>query len=119
MSNNQRQSAIQQYLTGRVRGLVGPPGSSLDHKTTARLQKAFALLPSETQDVFLSGTIDLVVIVAPNPALPMGLHTTCQGLRDDRCYTIIMYEEHQDWSEEVFIGAFLRQLAHLFVGRPL
>lgn len=118
MSKDERQSAIQQYLTGRVRRLAGQPGSSLARETTARLQKAFALLPSDTQDLLLSGTIDLAVIVAPNPGLPMGMQTTREEVIDHQRCTIITYEEHQEWSEEVFIGAFLRQLAHVVAGHP-
>jgi hypothetical protein len=54
----------------------------------------------------------------PNTALPLGMRTSSEGPPEARTYTIMVFREHEEWSENHFLGAFLRELGHVVAERP-
>ncbi|MEW6350921.1 MAG: hypothetical protein AB1646_17835 [Thermodesulfobacteriota bacterium] len=81
--------------------------------TAGRIEKAFALLPEDVAELFLSGAVDLAIRMAANLALPLGMQATVQGSPQAARFEILLYDEHQDLPEDQFIGAFLHQLGVL------
>lgn len=77
------------------------------------IEKAFAFLPEHAADLFLFGRRDLTVLLAADPGLPLGMKTTSEGPPDARRYVIMIFEELQEFPEDLFIGSFLRQLAQV------
>ncbi len=118
MTTSIRAQAIEEYLTKHVRCITGVAGSQVSPGTMARIRKALNQLPSETAARCLSGAIRLAVSIESDPGLPLGMRTRCDGPPDSRRYTIVIYEEHQTWPEDYFIGSFLRELAHVVAGQP-
>jgi len=83
-----------------------------------RFVKAVSVLPEEIQDLFLSGSRHLTVTVLGDTFVPLGMATRTEGPPKKRHYTIVAYLEHHAWPEDRFIGAFLRELAHVVALRP-
>jgi len=111
-------SRISDYLSLVVRFQVPVDNGKLKSVTLARFQKALECLPEDVLDLFLSGARQLTVLVVPDPGLPMGMSTRSAGPPDRRRYTVTVFEEHQSWAENHFLGAFLRELGHVVGGRP-
>ena len=82
-----------------------------------RLEKSFSLLPEEVLGLFLQGSRALVVEVMADPQLPLGMVTKSKGPARKRQYVVVTYPEHANWTENRFIGAFLRELGHVVAQR--
>jgi hypothetical protein len=83
-----------------------------------RFEKAFSVLPPEIAELFLSEDRTLSVVVLPDTKLPLGMRTKSEGPPEARTYTIMVFREHAEWSENHFLGAFLRELGHVAAERP-
>jgi len=83
-----------------------------------RFGKALSVLPEEIQDLFLSGSRRLTVTVLGDTIVPFGMSTRAEGPPMKRHYIIVAYMEHHAWPEDRFLGAFLRELAHVVAQRP-
>jgi hypothetical protein len=83
-----------------------------------RFEKALSLLPEDVLKIFLAGARNLTVVIMPDAGLPLGMSTRSQGPPEARTYRIMLYEEQQEWSEDLFLGAFLRELGHVVAERP-
>jgi hypothetical protein len=114
---NQEGEAIAKYVRDHVRSR-GLRGGKVDSKTAKRFEKAFSLLPADIFALFLSGARNLSIVIMPDVGLPLGMSTKSQGPPDARTYRIMLYEEQQEWPEDLFLGAFLRELGHVVAQRP-
>lgn len=114
----QQSEAVSKYVRDHVRsGRVGS-GKKVASATAKRVEKAFSLLPEDVLGLFLSETRNLQIVIMPDVGLPLGMSTKSQGLPDARTYRIMLYEEQQEWPEDLFLGAFLRELGHVVAQRP-
>lgn len=86
--------------------------------TVGRIEKALSLMPDEASNLFLSGARNLTIILLPDAGLPVGMTTKVDGPAHTRKYAIEMRQEHQDWPEDLFLGALLRELAHVVASKP-
>ncbi len=93
-------------------------GRRLLVQAVKRFEKAFLLLPEEVLELFLAGDRVLSVTVEPDEPLPLAMATRSKGPADARAYSIVVREEHLNWPEDLFIGAFLRELGHAAASRP-
>ena len=118
MTDPEREKAIKLYFINHVQWNERIAPSLLHERTMNRFEKALALLPLEAGDRFLSGDVNLSLLVAPDPGLPLGMRTKSEGPPDSRRCVIVVYEEHEGWPEDLFIAAFLRELAHVVAGSP-
>jgi len=109
---------IQDLVSTSVRfgETVGDP--SVHRCMIACIEKAFALLPGHVQDLFISRTIRVVIMVKPNPGFPVGMSTASSGPAGNRLYSIAVLEEHGTWPEDRFIAAFLHELGHVVAKLP-
>lgn len=112
-----RAEAIVALVRSCLRVAEGP-SNRLATDTTARIEKAFALLPDPAAELFLSGQRDLTVLIAEDPGLPLGMKTTSAGPSHERHYLVTIFEELQELPEDLFIASFLRQLAHVVREMP-
>jgi hypothetical protein len=105
-----------------VKGLVSFKAPIVDGNARSiffeRIEKSFALLPEEVLDLFLKGSRNLVVVVMADTELPLGMGAKSEGPAKRRKYMVLTYSEHSTWPENRFIGAFLRELAHVATERP-
>lgn len=113
-----RHEAIAGFIKKNVRFAAGLKHGDSKGVTLSRFEKALSLLPDEVLDLFLSGDRKLVVTVTVDSTFPMGMATGTEGPAGRRRYTIVVYDEHQAWPEDRFIGAFLRELGHVVGERP-
>lgn len=113
-----RAEAIAEYVQKHVRTECTQDRTESVTQFTDRLEKAFALLPDEVLESFLRDARLLSVKIMRGRSLPLGMQTRPEGTHDARSYTVILYEEHLQWPDDVFIGAFLRELAHVIAERP-
>ncbi len=113
-----RRDAIAGFVRKNARFASGLQHTDIQPVTRGRFEKAFSLLPEDVLDLFLSRHRSLAVIVTANSAFPMGMATSTEGPASSRRYTIVVYDEHQTWPENHFIGAFLRELGHVVAERP-
>ena len=104
---------ISEYVRDHVRLSPHSKKRTVRADTSARIEKALSLLPDEALDLFLSNERLLTVIIEPDLKIPFGMNTRTRSYADGRKYTITIREEHEDWSEDLFLGAFLRELAHV------
>jgi hypothetical protein len=115
---SQQSEAVTKYIRDHVRsGRVGKKGK-VPSSIAGRFEKAFSLLPEDVLGLFLTGARNLSVVIMPDAGLPLGMSTKSQGPADDRTYRIMLYEEQQEWPEDLFLGAFLRELGHVVAERP-
>lgn len=113
-----RKRSRDEYVRDVVRFAGVAPKSSLCATMLERFQKAFSLIPDEVADLFLARSLHLGVTVMPDTAFPLGMSTRSEGPSGRRRYSIVSYQEHGEWPEDRFIGAFLRELAHVAAQRP-
>lgn len=113
-----KEKSLDQYVRQIVHFTDALPDRDIRAIMVGRFQKALSLLPEEIQELFLSGSRNLTVAVMPDTSLPLGMATRTEGPTGKRRYTIETYIEHHDWPEDRFIGAVLRELAHVVVRRP-
>lgn len=113
-----KRDAIAAFVRKNARFGGGLGHSDMQALTRVRFEKAFSLLPDDILDLFLSRQRNLAVIVTSDSAFPMGMTTIAEGPPGSRRYTIVVYDEHQTWSENHFLGAFLRELGHVVAERP-
>jgi len=116
MTDPDREKAIKLYFIHHVQWNEKIAPSLLHESTMNRFEKALSLLPVEAGDRFLSGDLNLSVLVAPDPGLPLGMRTKSEGPSGSRRYVITVYEEQESWPEDLFIASFLRELAHVVAG---
>jgi hypothetical protein len=109
---------IAKYVSEHVRLSTRSKRSTPRKQTIDRLEKAFSLLPDETLDLFLNDRRKLTVQLEPNLKIPFGMGTNTRSDANQNTYTIIIREEHEDWSEDLFLGSFLRELGHVVCERP-
>jgi len=110
--------SLDEYVRDVVRFAGVASDETLRATMLARFQKSFSLLPVEVADLFLSGSRRLDVTVMPDTAFPLGMSTRTEGSSGRRRYSIVLYQEHGEWPEDRFIGAFLRELGHVVAQRP-
>lgn len=113
-----RNGAIARFVNENARFGAGLRCGNKQAVTRSRFEKAFNLLPEEVLNLFLSGKRKLLVAIIADSAFPMGMATSTEGGADRRRYTIVIYDEHQMWPEDRFLGAFLRELGHVAAERP-
>lgn len=118
MAPTEADQAFATYVREILRFSPQIKDTSLTEITVARIEKALSLLPAESADLFLSGARFLTVKLLPDAALPIGMTTKTEGPADARTYTIEVREEHQNHPEDLFLGAFLRELAHVVACKP-
>ncbi len=83
-----------------------------------RLEKSFSVLPEEILQLFLLDKRKIKIRIMDDPGFPLGMHTTPLGDTEGRTYNIVILREHQNWTEECFIGGFLRELGHVVRRKP-
>lgn len=111
-------NTIAEYVGRRVRLGRNSTNSSVRADTVGRIEKAFSLLPEDVLELFLSEKRLLTILVQPDLKIPFGMATTtARGARGSD-YAITIRKEHEDWPEDLFLGAFLRELAHVVCERP-
>jgi len=117
-STAQKREVIAEY----VKGIVGFKAGTVDPKAKSilysRIEKSLSLLPKEILSLFLKGSRKLVVVVQADTELPLGMSTKSEGRARKRKYGVLTYAEHATWPEDRFIGAFLRELAHVVAEKP-
>ncbi len=113
-----KNQAVARYVREHVQSDGAPRDDRLYNIALQRFEKAFLLLPEEVLDLFLTGARVLSVRIAPDAGLPVGMATRSNGPADARTYSIVVREEHLSWSEDLLIGAFLRELGHVVACRP-
>jgi hypothetical protein len=115
---SQQSEAVSKYVRDHVRsGRVGRD-ANVSSTTAGRFEKAFSLLPEDILELFLSGARNLTVVIMPDVGLPLGMSTKSLGPPDARTYRIMLYEEQEEWPEDLFLGALLRELGHVVAQRP-
>jgi len=114
----ERDAAIEKYVKQILRFDWTTTSTGTRSIIRNRLHKALSILPEEMLDLFLTGERSLKIMVARDPGFPLGMKTSTQGAEPNRQYTVTIYEEHAHWSEDTFIGALLRELAHVVASRP-
>jgi len=110
--------AVANYVREHVQIDLSRNKSGSSSVALERFEKIFSILPEEVLDLFLSEARSLTVRVMPDPSLPLGMQTRTEGPVGRRKYTIVVYTEHFEWPEDLFIGAFLRELGHVVSQRP-
>jgi len=118
MARKNEADSVASFVRDHVKARNTRSGSTVRSETLDRIEKAFSLLPDEVLDLFLSGVRSMMVIIAPDQSIPYGMSTASQGPSRAREYTITIHEENQGWPEDLFIGAFLRELGHVVAQRP-
>ena len=111
-------SAISEYVREHVR-----PGKNLNKaevrtETGQRIEKTLSLLPDDILELFLTGRRTLLIIVEPTLKIPFGMSTRTRRSESGFRYTITIREEHEEWPEDLFLGALLRELGHVVRERP-
>ncbi len=114
----QESDAVARYVKGHVQSGRSSGNRKVVAATAGRFEKAFLLLPEEVLGLFLSGARNLTIVIMPDVPLPLGMSTKTQGPPGAREYRIMMYDEQQEWPEDLFLGAFLRELGHVVAQRP-
>ena len=112
------ENAIKTYVAAHTHGRDLPNQPNPKLETYRRLEKALSLLPSDATDLILSDARRLTFLLLPNAALPFGMSTVHEGPEKAGRYTILMYDEHQELPEDLFIGSVLRELAHVVLRIP-
>jgi hypothetical protein len=115
---SQQIDAITNYVRDHVRSGRTGKEWKVASSTSDRFEKAFSLLPEDVLRLFLSGARNLSVVIMPDAGLPLGMSTRSKGPPEARTYRIMLYEEQQEWPEDLFLGAFLRELGHVVAERP-
>ncbi|MGB6063394.1 MAG: hypothetical protein WBG50_01210 [Desulfomonilaceae bacterium] len=115
---SQEREAVAQYVREHVQFDRSGKSGKVISAAGKRFEKAFLLLPNEVLRLFLSGARNLTIVITPDPALPLGMSTKTQGPPNAREYKITVYDEHQEWPEDLFLGSFLRELGHVVAQRP-
>jgi hypothetical protein len=114
---HEKMTEIADYVRRRL-VFAEPVGRAEEKLFTQRLEKSFLVLPLNVLALFLSQKRVVTFQVSKNPGFPVGMHTAVHGGPDERSYEVIMLREHQGWSEDCFIGGFLRELGHVVCQKP-
>ena len=114
----QETDAVAEYVREHVQIERSRNDKGSSPVSTDRFEKIFSILPEEVLDLFLTEARSLSVKVMPDPSLPLGMQTRTKGSVGRRKYTIVVYGEHFQWPQDLFIGAFLRELGHVVAERP-
>jgi hypothetical protein len=114
----QKTDAVAEYVREHVQIERSRNDKVSSPVSTDRFEKIFSILPEEVLDLFLTGARSLSVKVMPDPSLPLGMQTRTEGSVGHRQYIIVVYREHFQWPQDLFIGAFLRELGHVAAERP-
>jgi hypothetical protein len=118
MARKDQTDILVKYVRDHVTARNTQSAPRVPLETLRRLEKAFSLLPEDVLKSFLSGERTLMVVIVPNLTIPYGMNTASHGSSKTKKYSITIYEENQDWPEDLFIGAFLRELGHVAAQRP-
>jgi hypothetical protein len=118
MVEKYQQTVLEKYVRDHLEFRTKRTTGAVRSQTLERIVKALSLLPEEVLGLFLSGSRSLTVIVEPDATLPYGMSTSSRGPAGAREYAIVLHEENQDWTEDLFLGAFLRELGHVVAQRP-
>jgi hypothetical protein len=114
----QKTDAVAEYVREHVQIERSRNDKVSSPVSTDRFEKIFSILPEEVLDLFLKGERSLSVKVMPDPSLPLGMQTRTEGSVGRRKYIIVVYREHFQWPQDLFTGAFLRELGHVAAERP-
>jgi hypothetical protein len=118
MAQKDKSDSLPRYVRDHVKVRNIRSGPAVRSETLNRIEKSFSLLPDDVLNLFLSGARSLTIFIAPDQSIPYGMTTISQGPLRKREYTITIHEENQEWDEDLFIGAFLRELGHVVAQRP-
>jgi len=112
-----RDTDIRSYVQGHLQfdAVIGDQEKAL---FAERLEKSFSVLPHTILELFLLDERRIMIKITQDTGFPLGMHTTPQGDAGARSYDIVMLREHQNWSEDCFIGGFLRELGHVVCQKP-
>lgn len=110
--------AIAKYVRSHVQLKNQLKQGGVKAQTTGRLEKAFSLLPDDILDLFLSEKRILTIVIEPNLQLPLGMTTKTSRKSSGLNYFIIIRQEQEEWPEDLFLGAFFRELGHVVRERP-
>ncbi len=109
---------ISNYVKRRL-GFTGTKANkSRVDVTESRIIKAFDNLPLEILNLFLDGSRNLSIRIIPDPKLPFGMRTITERSPNGLVYTLNICDEAQDWPEDHFLGAVLRELGHVTAELP-
>ena len=111
------QADIHSYVQNCIQfdPVVGEPEKRL---FIDRLERSFSALPQRILQLFLLRERKITIRIIADTGFPLGMHTTPLGDSTSRTYDIVMLREHQNWTEERFIGGFLRELGHVVCQKP-
>jgi hypothetical protein len=109
--------SIAKYVRSHVKLKNQLKQSGVKAQTIGRLEKAFSLLPDEVLDLFLSEQRVLTVVMEPDLQIPLGMTTKTLRKPDGLNYFIIIRQEQEEWPEDLFLGAFFRELGHVVCER--
>ncbi|AFM25802.1 hypothetical protein [Desulfomonile tiedjei] len=105
--------SIAKYVRSHVQSKIQSKQREVKPQTTGRLEKAFSLLPDDILDLFLSENRVLTIVIEPNLQIPLGMATKTLRKPSGLNYFIIIRQEQEDWPEDLFLGAFFRELGHV------
>jgi hypothetical protein len=108
---------IAEYVRSHVQLRNQPKQREVRPQTTGRLEKAFSLLPDEILDLFLSEKRVLTIVIEPDLQIPLGMTTKTLRKNSGLNYFIIIRQEHEEWPEDLFLGAFFREIGHVVCER--
>jgi len=109
---------ISKYLEGRIDFKGIRFDKARINLTKSRIIKAFDSLPIEILDLFVCGSRNLFIKMIPDPKLPFGMRTKTEKSAKGTTYWLNICDESQDWSEDHFLGSFLRELGHVVAELP-
>ncbi len=109
---------ISNYVEDRLDFKGIKPYKARIDVTQSRIIKAFDNLPVEILNLFLDGSRNLSIKIIPDPKLPFGMRTISKRSSNGLTYTLNICDEAQDWTEDHFLGAVLRELGHVTAELP-
>ncbi len=109
---------ISNYVENRLDFKGIKPNKARIDVTQSRIIKAFDNLPLEILNLFLDGSKNLSIRIIPDPKLPFGMRTITKRSPNGLTYTLNICDEAQDWAEDHFLGAVLRELGHVTAELP-
>lgn len=100
----------------KIEGNVAAPG--LKERSADLISQVLSLAPQDVLKTLLESDRSLAIRLSQDSGLPMPMKTTCKRHKGTNQYTIYMQPHHADLSRNVFIGAFLREIAHVVLEIP-
>ncbi len=109
-------------LMDHVRSILKIEGKISDQEIQEQIvglvTEVMKIAPEEVSRELLERERSLTIHVTQDSGLPMPMKTTCKRDKGVNRYTIAMQLHHVDLSRNVFVGAFLREIAHVVLEIP-